>query len=186
MSMKLHPLTTVTSLLALIVVNGGCTGSDGGDEGLVLRHLPLVAAREYRPGMVYVVRDQSCWQRSVDDLDLSDFSPETIEQLTLLYEQTLDVDFETEMVVFYAQNGCGVPVNIRRVDRIGNRIWVELTEVQHSVTCMAVWPTQDVVVIPKSDAEVMVAKYTLYDVLLLPPQVFTATPLDGPCTQTAP
>jgi hypothetical protein len=167
----------------------GCAGLGGNNEGLILRHLPLVAARDSQVGAVYVVRDPRCWQRSIDEPDLSHFPPEAIEELALLYEQTLDVDFETEMVVFYRQTGCAVPVDIRGVYRLGNRIWVELTEVHYTNPCMAVLPTQDVVVIPKSDAEVMVAKYNLYDALPympLPPQVFPAIPIDGPCTQTAP
>lgn len=181
-----YPLYLIT---AASILQAGCLRSPAFDEGLVLRHLPLVAASNYQTGMVHVVRDQSCWQRSIEELGFSGSAPEVIEALTLQLEQTLDVDFETEMVVFYTQTGCGVPVDIRRVYRIGNRVWVELTEVHHYLTCMAVLPTHDVVVIPRSDAEVMVLKYNLYEMLLayMPiPEIFPAIPFDGSCTQTSP
>lgn len=177
-------------MTAALILSTGCTGSNARDEGLILRHLPMIVARgDIQPEQAYAVRDRTCWERFIEEWDLSLLSPEAVESLGLLLDQSMDVDFDKEMVIFYVQPGCNVPMNIRSVYQTGNRLWVEIVVIYHPVTCMAAWPTQDAVVVPKSDAEVTIVKQSLYGFVLplpLPPEISSAITIDGPCTQAAP
>jgi len=175
---------------AMLVLLSGCAGLGSGGDGLILRHLPMITARgDIQPEQAHVVRDRSCWERSIEEWDLSLLSPEAVESLGLLLDQSMDVDFDKEMVIFYVQPGCNVPMNIHSVYQTGNHLWVEIVVIYHPVTCMAAWPTHDAVVVPKSDAEVTIVTQRLYGYVFplpLPPEISSAITIDGPCTQAAP
>lgn len=185
--MRRYPFFLATGAFVLL---SGCAGSGGCDEGLILRHLPLWYWEEHTSltsdGEAYVIRDRSCWEQIVG-------SPENwlTGENTPEYEQTLDVDFDTEMVILYYEHGCGEHLAIDCVNQVGDQLEVTVSRISPYVSCAGYYTLLDAVVVPKSDVDVTGVLlpslwYQPHITIPYPPRSVPTTRIDGPCEQTAP
>ncbi len=182
-------------IIAALILSAGCLRFDDSDEGLVLRHLPMSYwagadsyADSYYPEGITIHRDSQCWQEAIGDPQAwyaTDSSPSP-------QEQALEVDFNSEMVIFLCRYlECGAEGSITHVRSENEHLVVEVSRTRGAPTLPCVSLGVDAVVVPKSDQEVEVQVSCPIGVcsiwaFLLDNERFDAIPVDGPCTQTAP
>jgi hypothetical protein len=181
-------------MTAVLVLPAGCAGLGDDGEGLVLRHLPMgyqYPADDWYGGGVYVVRDEACWAEILGYESQQFCSPDPTQAQADLIPDSMQIDFNNEMVIFAVAGGCPSGVVITRVDTDNDTLLVELRIDNTMLQCMK--EVSDGVVVPKFEGQVeYVSRMYQTDLgwpsFLLPPWIeqSTAVALESPCTQIAP